>query len=52
MEVRKTPAVRSAAEPDVVQYCPSCGERGAWQKYKLICLNPRCSVRIILACID
>jgi len=52
MEGRKTPVVRSAAEPDVVRYCPSCGEPGEWQKCKLICLNPRCSVRIILACVD
>jgi hypothetical protein len=40
------------AEPDVAQFCPNCGARGEWQKCKLICLNPRCSVRIILACVD
>ena len=39
-------------EPDVTAYCPNCGARGEWQKCKLICLNPRCSVRIILACVD
>ena len=43
---------RPALEVDVAEYCPSCGERGQWQKCKLICLNPRCSVRIILACVD
>jgi len=40
------------AEPDVTQHCYSCGERGEWQKCKLICNNPRCSVRIVLACVD
>jgi hypothetical protein len=49
MEQRRTTADR---EPDVMQYCPQCGERGAWQKCKLICDNPRCSVHIILACVD
>jgi hypothetical protein len=43
---------RLGAEPDVTQYCPSCGERGQWQKCKLLCTNPKCSVQIILACID
>ena len=43
---------RVGAEPDVTAYCPSCGARGEWQKCKLICTNPRCSVRIILACVD
>jgi hypothetical protein len=46
------PRERRAAEPDVTQYCPSCGALGQWQKCKLICINPRCSVRIILACVD
>ena len=32
MEVRRPTAARLAAEPDVMQYCPSCGERGEWQK--------------------
>lgn len=45
-------AIRPDAEPDVAQFCPNCGARGEWQKCKLICLNPRCSVRIILACVD
>jgi hypothetical protein len=51
---RKTGAElnRVGAEPDVSAYCPSCGARGDWQKCKLICTNPRCSVRIILACVD
>lgn len=40
------------SEPDVMQYCPNCGQRGEWQKCKLLCSNPRCSVRIILACVD
>lgn len=41
-----------SAEPDVMQHCPSCGHRGTWQKCKLLCENPRCSVHIILACVD
>ena len=52
MEVRRTPAARPAAEPDGTPYCPNCGERGEWQKCKLICPNARCAVRIILACVD
>lgn len=43
---------RIGAEPDVMQYCPSCGRRGEWQKCKLLCANPKCSVQIILACVD
>jgi hypothetical protein len=43
---------RRAAEPDVTAYCPNCGTRGEWQKCKLLCPNPQCSVRIILACVD
>jgi hypothetical protein len=43
---------RSDAEPDVSQYCYNCGERGEWQKCKLICRNPRCGVHIVLACVD
>jgi hypothetical protein len=39
-------------EVDVTEYCPSCGARGQWQKCKLICTNPKCSIRIILACVD
>jgi hypothetical protein len=45
-------ATRQGGEPDVAQYCPSCGARGEWQKCKLICPTERCSVRIILACVD
>ena len=41
-----------AREADPTEFCPSCGERGTWQKCKLICTNQRCSVRIILACVD
>ena len=41
-----------AVEPDATAYCPNCGTRGEWQKCKLLCPNPRCSVRIILACVD
>jgi hypothetical protein len=54
MEDRKAalPRVRSSAEPDVSAYCPNCGGRGEWQKCKLLCPNPQCSVRIILACVD
>ena len=45
---------RSAAgsEPDIGEHCPNCGARGQWQKCKLICTNPKCGVRIILACVD
>lgn len=52
--VGKESANRQArgAEPDVAPYCPSCGERGVWRKCKLICSNARCSVQIILACVD
>jgi len=46
--VRRTPT----SEADVVQYCPSCGARGEWRKCKLICINSKCSVQIILACVD
>jgi hypothetical protein len=54
MVVRKTAARpdRVGGEPDVSAFCPSCGARGEWQKCKLLCPNPRCSVRIILACVD
>ena len=51
MEVGRL-ARRDDREPDVTQYCYNCGERGEWQKCKLICLNPRCCVRIVLACVD
>ena len=40
------------SERDVTQYCPNCGTRGEWQKCKLVCTNPQCGVRIILACVD
>jgi hypothetical protein len=40
------------AEPDATQHCYNCGERGEWQKCKLICRNPRCGVHIVLACVD
>jgi hypothetical protein len=43
---------RPDAEPDVGPHCYNCGERGEWQKCKLICRNPRCGVHIILACVD
>ena len=43
---------RRDAEPDVSQYCYNCGERGEWQKCKLICRNPRCGVHVVLACVD
>jgi hypothetical protein len=43
---------RSDRALDPTEFCPSCGERGTWQKCKLICTNQRCSVRIILACVD
>lgn len=39
-------------EPDVEAYCYNCGALGEWQHCKLICRNPKCSVRIILACVD
>ncbi len=48
----RMPTRRVEAEPDVTQYCYNCGEVGEWQKCKLICHNPRCAVRIILACVD
>lgn len=51
MDERMVPR-RGDAEPDVTQHCYSCGERGEWQKCKLICRNPRCSVYIVLACVD
>jgi hypothetical protein len=43
---------REVEEADAGQHCPNCGHRGEWQKCKLICTNPKCSVRIILACVD
>jgi hypothetical protein len=43
---------RGEAEPDATQHCYNCGERGEWQKCKLICRNPRCGVHIVLACVD
>jgi hypothetical protein len=54
MGERVVPGGQSAqeVEPDATAYCPSCGARGVWQKCKLVCLNERCSVRIILACVD
>lgn len=42
----------SFAQPDETAYCPNCGARGEWQKCKLLCPNPQCLVRIILACVD
>lgn len=42
----------SGAQRDITEYCPNCGARGQWQKCKLICTNPQCGVRIILACVD
>ncbi|HVN86827.1 MAG TPA: hypothetical protein VMW17_18510 [Candidatus Binatia bacterium] len=39
-------------ETDLTQYCPNCGVRGEWQKCKLVCTNPQCGVRTILACVD
>lgn len=51
METGRTPR-RDDREPDATQYCYNCGERGEWQKCKLICHNPRCCVRIVLACVD
>lgn len=51
MDGRTAPR-RADAEPDVTQHCYNCGERGEWQKCKLICRNPRCAVYIILACVD
>jgi hypothetical protein len=51
MEERKT-LRRSEGEPGVGPHCFNCGERGEWQKCKLICRNPRCGVHIILACVD
>ncbi|MDX2166799.1 MAG: hypothetical protein SF182_07035 [Deltaproteobacteria bacterium] len=48
----RMPSRTREAEPDTTQYCYNCGERGEWQKCKLICHNPRCGVRIILACVD
>jgi hypothetical protein len=47
-----TPRQRQKVEPDATAYCPNCGARGEWQKCKLLCPNPQCSVRIILACVD
>jgi hypothetical protein len=53
MEVRRRSEQSAASdEPDPHQYCPNCGARGVWQKCKLICVNDRCAVRIILACVD
>jgi hypothetical protein len=40
------------ARNDPTEYCPSCGQRGTWRKCKLVCTNERCSVQIILACVD
>jgi hypothetical protein len=48
------PSTRRAprTEPDVTLYCPSCGALGEWRKCKLLCVNPKCSVQVILACVD
>ncbi len=52
-EVRKTDvSAREIPAQDSTAYCPNCGRPGVWQKCKLICTNPRCSVHIILACVD
>jgi len=51
MEVGSTLRL-SDREPDVSQFCYNCDERGEWQKFKLICRNPRCCVHIVLACVD
>lgn len=48
----RRPTAPRGGEPDVTPYCYNCGERGEWQKCKLICVNPRCGVRIVLACVD
>jgi hypothetical protein len=50
-EIEHSAGVRDE-QPDVTELCPNCGARGMWQKCKLVCLNPRCGVRIILACVD
>jgi hypothetical protein len=43
---------REAATTDASAYCPNCGRPGEWRKCKLLCTNPKCSVHIILACVD
>ena len=52
MAERTAGTSRPRAEPDETAYCPNCGTRGEWQKCKLLCPNPQCSVHIILACVD
>jgi hypothetical protein len=48
-ETTETPASETA---DPTSCCPACGRPGEWQKCKLVCTNPRCSVHIILSCVD
>ncbi len=43
---------RPRQEPDVAAFCYNCGTLGEWQHCKLICRNAKCSVHIILACVD
>lgn len=46
------PKARQTPVQDPTEYCPNCGHRGVYQKCKLICENPDCGIRIILACVD
>jgi hypothetical protein len=53
MEGRRRPEASARSdESDPHQYCPNCGARGVWQKCKLLCVNERCAVHIILSCVD
>jgi len=50
--MRDEPTARAPLHADPTEYCPNCGHKGVWQKCKMVCDNPDCGIRIILACVD